>query len=130
MIFTFIENTAYVEKHEKYIKVEHISQTSIKNFVDELDSMKIYDKLNQNINESPEDNYNRFANLVNSAREKHLPTKMVKYNKKKHKKSCWMTYGILESINNKNKLYKRLFTFCSPKDHFRYADDLCLIWLS
>ena len=107
MIFTFIENTAYVEKHEKYIKVEHKSQTSIKNFVEELDSMKIYDKLNQNINESPEDNYNRFANLVNSAREKHLPTKIVKYNKKKHKKSCWMTYGILESINNKNKLYKR-----------------------
>ena len=107
MTFTFIENTAYVEKHEKYIKVEHKSQISIKNFVDELDSMKIYDKLNQNINESPEDNYNRFANLVNSAREKHLPTKIVKHNKKKHKKSCWMTYGILESINNKNKLYKR-----------------------
>ena len=47
--------------------------------------MKIYDKLNQNISESPYDNYNRFANLVNSAREKHLPTKNVKYNKKKHK---------------------------------------------
>ena len=84
--------------------MEHKSQTSIKNFVDELDSMKIYDKLNQNINEGLEDNYNRFAKLVNSAREKHLPTKIVKYNKKKHKKSCWMTYGILESINNKNKL--------------------------
>ena len=107
MIFTFIENTAYVEKHEKYIKVEHKNQSSVKNFVDELESMKIYDKLNQNINESPEDNYNRFAHLVNSAREKHLSTKIVKYNKRKHKKSCWMTYGILESINNKNKLYKR-----------------------
>ena len=57
------------------MKVEHKSQTSIKNFVDELDSMKIYDKLNQNINGIPEDNYNRFANLVNSARKKHLPTK-------------------------------------------------------
>ena len=79
MIFTFLENTAYVEKHEKYIKVEHKSQNYIKNFVDELDSMKIYHKLNQNINESPEDNYYRFANLVNSAREKHLPTKIVKY---------------------------------------------------
>ena len=30
MIFTFIENTAYVEKHKKYIKVENKSQTSIK----------------------------------------------------------------------------------------------------
>ena len=77
MIFTFIENTVYVEKHEKYIKVQHKNQSSIKKFVDELESMKIYDKLDQNIVESPEDNYNRFAHLVNSAREKHLPTKMV-----------------------------------------------------
>ena len=68
--------------------------------------MKIYDKLNKNLNESPKDKYNRFAHVVNSAREKHLPTKIVKYSKK-HKKSFWMTYGILEPINNKNKLYKR-----------------------
>ena len=87
--------------------MEHKNQSSVKNFVDELELMKIYDKLNQNINESPKDNYNRFAHLVNSAREKHLSLKIVKYNKKKHKKSCWMTHGILESINNKNKLYKR-----------------------
>ena len=87
--------------------MEHKNQSSVKNLVDELESMKIYDKLNQNINESTEDNYNRFAHLVNSAREKHLSTKIVKYNKKKHKKSSWMTYGILESINNKNILYKR-----------------------
>ena len=86
--------------------MEHKNQSSIKQFVDELESMKIYDKLDQNINQSIEDNYNRFAHLVNSAREKHLSTKIVKYNKNKHKKSCWMTYGILESINNKNKLYK------------------------
>ena len=64
--------------------MEHKNQTSIKKFVDELDSMKIYDKLKQNINESSEDNYNRFANLVNSAREKHLAPKFVKYNKKNH----------------------------------------------
>ena len=47
--------------------------------------MKIYGKPNQNINECPEDNHNRFAHLVNSAGEKHLPTKMVKHNKKKRK---------------------------------------------
>ena len=65
--------------------MEHKSQTSIKNFVDELDSMKIYDKLNQNINESPEDNYNRFANLVNSAKEK---KKKKKKKKKSPNKNC------------------------------------------
>ena len=29
-----------------------------------------------------------------------------KFNKKKHKKSKWMTYGILNSINKKDRLYK------------------------
>ena len=44
---------------------------------------------------------------MNSAKEKHLHPKIVKYNKSRHKKSCWMSYGILESINTKNRLYKR-----------------------
>ena len=71
--------------------------------------MKIFDEINQNINDSPEDNYNKFASLLNHAREKHLPIKLVKYNKKRHKKSCWITNGILESINTKDKLTKFLY---------------------
>ena len=59
------------------------------------------------MNENLEDNYCRFARLVNSAKEKHLQPKIVKYNKSRHKKSCWMSYGILLSINTKNRLYKR-----------------------
>ena len=33
---------------------------------------------------------------------------MVKFNKKKHKKTPWITAGILKSINHRNKLYKNL----------------------
>ena len=69
------------------------------NFVEDLRSMKICEHLNQNVNENLEDNDCRFARLVNSAKEKHLQPKIVKYNKSRHKKSCWMSYGILESIN-------------------------------
>ena len=76
------------------------------NFVEELRSMKICENLNQNVNKNPEDNYCKFARLVNSAKEKHLQPKIVKYNKTRRKK-CWMSYGILESINTKNRLYKR-----------------------
>ena len=107
MIFTYIENTTYIEKIDKFIKIERKSQTAMVNFVEELRSMKICEHLNQNVNENLEDNYCRFAHLVNSAKEKHLQPKIVKYNKSRHKKSCWMSYGILESINTKNRLYKR-----------------------
>ena len=76
-------------------------------FVEELRSMKLCENLNKNVNENPEDNYCRFARLLNSAKEKHLQNKILKYIKRKHKKCCWMLYGILESINTKNRLYKR-----------------------
>ena len=107
MIFTYIENTTYIEKIGKFIKIERKSQTAMVNFVEELRSMKICEHLNQNVNENLEDNYCRFARLVNSAKEKHLQPIIVKYNKSRHKKSCWVAYGSLESINTKNRLYKR-----------------------
>ena len=40
------------------------------------------------MSENPDDNYCRFAILLHSAKEKHLQLKIVKYNKKRHKKCC------------------------------------------
>ena len=77
-------------------------------FADELKNLNIYDKMEKNINCCPQDNYEVFASLVKFATEKHLPSKIVKYNKRKHMKSKWMTDDILKSINTKDKLYKIL----------------------
>ena len=33
---------------------------------------------------------------------------MVKFDKRKHEKTKWMTNGLLRSINNKDRLYKKL----------------------
>ena len=46
--------------------------------------------------------------LIQDAKNLHFLKKTVKFNKKKHKKSKWMTYGILNSINKKDRLYKLL----------------------
>ena len=46
MIFTYIENTTYIEKIDKFIKIERKSQTAMLNFVEELRSMKICENLN------------------------------------------------------------------------------------
>ncbi len=40
---------------------------------------------------------------------KHMPTKFVKYNKYKHKRSKWITSGI-KSIQHRGNLYKKLKT--------------------
>ena len=37
-----------------------------------------------------------------------MPKKVVKFDKKKHKINPWMTRGILNSVNSKNKLYRTI----------------------
>ncbi len=39
-----------------------------------------------------------------------MPTKFVKYNKYKHKRSKWITSGIIKSIQYRVNLYKKLKT--------------------
>ena len=39
---------------------------------------------------------------------KYLPTKTVKFNKKKHKRTQWITTGLIKSIAFRDKLYKQL----------------------
>ena len=38
----------------------------------------------------------------------HMEKKIVKFNRKKHKRDPWITYGILKSVNKKNSLYKKI----------------------
>ena len=77
-----MENTWNIEKIDKFIRVERKDQTAMLNFAEELRSTKIGGNLNQNLNENPDDNYSRFAHLLNSAKEKHLQPKIVKYHKR------------------------------------------------
>ena len=57
---------------------------------------------------NPNSNYDKFNNVITSALERNLPVKRVKYNKHKHKKSCWITRGIIQSIKFRDRLYADL----------------------
>ena len=108
IIFTFHKNKSYLEKVNKFIEVETRDARSMNNFVNELKDLNIYDQLDKHLTSDPNANYELFNGLLNNARAKHLPNKRVKYQKKLHKKSKWITNGILNSINKKDKLYKTL----------------------
>ena len=110
MIFTYDEQKSYKYTFPKYVKIEKYIYTgsSVQKFIDELISTDLYDQLDKSINSDPQINYEIFSRLVKLAREKCLPKRTVKYNKRKHKNSKWMTDGILKSINTKDKLYKIL----------------------
>ena len=78
------------------------------NFIDELKSFNICEKLEDHVDNNPQDNYELFHRLLQYAKNKHLPKKRVRYDKKKHKSSKWMTNGILKSINIKDRMYTKL----------------------
>ena len=106
LLFTYIEKLSYIERVPKYIDVEKADTISIAKFVKELNDGNIYDQLLKPIDSNPHENYDTFMKIIQQAKDTHLPRKTVKFKKKKHKKSKWMTYGILNSINKKDKLYK------------------------
>ena len=108
MIFTYVENVSYITEVPKLIEVERSDERSMHNFVKELDEICIYEQLQPAIDANPQENYDIFIKLVTSAKNKHLPKKIVRFNKKKHKKAKWLTNGILKSINIKDKMYKIL----------------------
>ena len=108
MVFTYVENFSYVKKSPKYIQLERHVDQSLNKFIDELKSSNICEQLQDHVDSNPQDNYELFHRLLQNAKDKHLPKKRVRYDKKQHKSSKWMTNGILKSINTKDRMYKKL----------------------
>ena len=98
MVFTLIENKSYVTHVPKFVEIENNDHHSIQNFVHELEELNVYEKLHTSFDSRPEENYGILLKLLSTAKDKHLPTKIIKFNRKKHKKAKWMTNGILKSI--------------------------------
>ena len=46
--------------------------------------------------------------LLSTAKEKYLLKKIVRFDKRKHKKATWMTNGLSKSVITKDSLYKKL----------------------
>ena len=108
IIFTFLNDKLCLVKVDKFTDIEKRDERSINNFINELKSLYIYDHLDKELTGDPNENYQLLSSRLNAASEKHMPRKRVKYKKKLHKKSKWITNEILRSINKKDKLYKTL----------------------
>ena len=53
-------------------------------------------------------NYNTIIGVIEGGLTKFIPTKTVKFDRHKHKKSKWITRGLLRSIKFRDKLYLKL----------------------
>ena len=64
-------------------------------------SKSVYEKLNKDINCDPNKNYIILENEITKSMESHMNKKTVKFNRRKHKRDPWITFGILRSVNKK-----------------------------
>ena len=69
------------------IEVKQTSHVSIINFKNEIANSDIYSKMNKDIDSDPNINYDIIHNILKSATKQHLAPKIVKFDKRRHKKS-------------------------------------------
>ena len=92
----------------KYIKIRVQSEYAFNNFKKGVQSSNIYDSLDNNSFANPNNNYNILINKLTQEKEIHMPGKIVKFKKHKHKKTTWITTGVMKSIKYRDNLYLRL----------------------
>ena len=96
-------------KNLKYITIKTNSEEAKRHFCSSFKSKNIMDLLNRNIHATdPNKNYEVLEQTLKEVHNESFPERIVRFNVKKHKKTPWITTGILNSINRRNKLYKVL----------------------
>ena len=101
--------TMKVDKPEpKYIYIKQTSETSINKVKHEIITASIYDKLNTHVDANPNTNFDILDNTISQIIKTCMPLKRVKFDKHKHKKSNWITAGLIRSIKFRDKLYLKM----------------------
>ena len=90
---------------QKLVRVSKFTKSDRENFKREVASTCTIEKF---CSSDPNINYEVLQNVLVKAAEKHLPQKLVKYKKHKHKKARWITQGIIRSIKFRDKMFARL----------------------
>ena len=107
-------NTGLLKYSEKqYIHIETNDDASLNKCISELKNLDILGKFNREANAGPNHNYEILTQQLQHAKQKHLPTKLTKLNKYRHKKNTWITNGISKSLKTKYKFYKFLQQSCT-----------------
>ena len=95
-------------KTKRIIKIKQQNESNVAKFKAEMSHANFDSKLDLRIDADPNINYDILELTITDAANKRLPTKTIKVNTHKHKKSNWITYGIIKSIKFRDRLYIKL----------------------
>ena len=80
----------------------------IENIKHEISNSEQLNKIDINLTADPNVSYGIIHEVIEKAKNKHMLSTLVKFDKYKHKRCEWITYGLLKSIRFRDKLYKKM----------------------
>ena len=107
-VITININLISPKNETKYITICANSEECKSNFKNDIASKNIVDRLNKDLHADPNANYKILESEIISSMNCHMEKKIVKYNRKKHKRDPWITYGILKSVNKKKLAIQKI----------------------
>ena len=106
--YFIIMDTIKKQHPTKFIEINIQNKKAMLKVKEDSISTKIYEKVEISATADTNNNYNIILDEINQAKNKYMMSKLVKFNKYKHKKSTWITQGLLASIRHRDKLYKQI----------------------
>jgi len=107
LCFTQIR-TKHSQKQTKHITITQHPPNLHELIKTDLRNMNILQTMNPDIETDPTDNCDLLQSTITSLINKYTTSKTVKFNKHKHKKSAWITQGIIKSIKYRDKLHLQM----------------------
>ncbi len=103
--FTVQNDFTLNEPSVTYIKITKNDHKSVKHFINEIQT--ILSDIKLNLTQDHNINYNIIHDVIQYAKTSHMPQQIVMFNKYKHKKTKWITHGIIKSIQTRDNMYKK-----------------------
>ena len=97
-----------INNRPNIIQFRKYSEEAIRRFNNDLTNAFQNNILDESPDADPNLNYETFHDILIKARDTNFPSIITKFNKHKHKKTPWITNGLLRSIKYRDQLHRKL----------------------
>ena len=88
------------------MEVQNINPSSINSLKKSIASFDLLLQLDLNDRANPNVNYNILSSVLEQARNRHIPKKIQRFDRRRHRIEPWMNRKLLSLVNNKNDKYR------------------------
>ena len=104
--FYILEGDQLMSHNSRCIEIQSRTANSIQNFKKCISKADIISKIDTSISANPNTNYNILSSIISNSKDSHIPRKIRKVNKRKHKIKTWMTDELLNQIKKISNMYR------------------------